>query len=87
MVKGMKSFVEQFREFPDCYTVIGGAACDVLLTEAGLDFRATKDIDMQPLSHMAGTDIIYNKKFVDRSRCLIVCGQSPLRRCGKRGNP
>ena len=21
--------------------------------------------------HMAGTDIIYNKKFVDRSRCLI----------------
>lgn len=29
MVKGMKSFVEQFREFPDCYTVIGGAACSV----------------------------------------------------------
>ncbi len=46
MEKGLESFVEQFREFPNCYTVIGGAACDILMTEAGLDFRATKDIDM-----------------------------------------
>ena len=46
MVKGLESFAEQFREFSDCYTVIGGAACDILMTEAGLDFRATKDIDM-----------------------------------------
>ena len=46
MVKGLESFIEQFREFPNCYTVIGGAACDILMTEAGLDFRATKDIDM-----------------------------------------
>lgn len=46
MVKGLESFIEQFREFPNCYTVIGGAACDILMTEAGLEFRATKDIDM-----------------------------------------
>lgn len=46
MVKGLESFVEQFRAFPNCYTVIGGAACDILMTEAGLDFRVTKDIDM-----------------------------------------
>jgi hypothetical protein len=35
-----------FSGFDDCYTVIGGSACDILMTEAGLDFRATKDIDM-----------------------------------------
>ena len=46
MLMGMESFREKFKEFSDCYTVIGGAACDILMTEADLDFRATKDIDM-----------------------------------------
>lgn len=46
MVDGMKSFIEKFRDYPDCYTVIGGAASDILMSEAGLQFRATKDIDM-----------------------------------------
>ncbi len=46
MVAGMESFIEKFREYSDCYTVIGGAACDILMTEADTDFRATKDIDM-----------------------------------------
>lgn len=46
MVAGLESFRERFREFGDCYTVIGGAACDILLSEADLAFRATKDIDM-----------------------------------------
>ena len=30
----------------DYYAIIGGTACDILLTEAELQFRATKDIDM-----------------------------------------
>ena len=46
MVMGMDSFREKFKEYSDCYTVIGGAACDILMTEADLPFRATKDIDM-----------------------------------------
>ena len=46
MVAGIESFREKFKEFSDCYTVIGGAACDILMTEADNDFRATKDIDM-----------------------------------------
>jgi len=46
MVNGMESFLEKFRDYPDCYTVIGGAASDILMSEAGLQFRATKDIDM-----------------------------------------
>ncbi len=43
MVKGIESFREKFKDFTDCYTVIGGAACDFLRKEAGTDFRATKD--------------------------------------------
>lgn len=46
MVKGMESFIEKFRDYTDCYTVIGGAACDILMSDADLTFRATKDIDM-----------------------------------------
>lgn len=42
----MESFREKFKGFEDCYTVIGGAACDILMTEADIDFRRTKDIDM-----------------------------------------
>ena len=46
MVIGIDSFREKFKEYTDYYTVIGGTACDILLTEADLAFRATKDIDM-----------------------------------------
>jgi hypothetical protein len=28
--------------------LIGGGACDVLMEEAGLEFRATKDLDLAP---------------------------------------
>ncbi len=46
MVVGMESFIQKFREYSDCYTIIGGAACDILMTHADTDFRVTKDIDM-----------------------------------------
>ena len=46
MVAGLDSFREKFRDFGDCYTVIGGAACDILMSDADMDFRLTKDIDM-----------------------------------------
>ena len=46
MVEGMNLFRDKFKGFEDCYTVIGGAACDILMSEADIDFRLTKDIDM-----------------------------------------
>lgn len=46
MVRGFDVFREHFRGYEDCYIIIGGTACDILMTEAALDFRATKDIDM-----------------------------------------
>ncbi len=46
MVKGLELFREHFREYTDRYVLIGGAACDLAMGEAGLDFRATKDLDI-----------------------------------------
>lgn len=46
MVKGLERFREHFAEFADRYLIIGGTACDLALTEAGLEFRATKDLDI-----------------------------------------
>lgn len=46
MVPGIDSFREKFKDYSDYYTIIGGTACDILLSEADLPFRATKDIDM-----------------------------------------
>ena len=46
MVTGLKSFQERFKGYEQQYTIIGGTACDLLMSDEGLDFRATKDIDL-----------------------------------------
>ena len=46
MVKGLKIFQEYFSEFSDQFVLIGGTACDLLMEDAGLTFRATKDLDI-----------------------------------------
>lgn len=46
MVRGLAKFREQFRAHSGQYVLIGGAACDLLMEEAGLEFRATKDLDI-----------------------------------------
>lgn len=46
MVRGIEVFRERFSEYAGMYTLIGGVACGLLMDEAGLDFRATKDFDV-----------------------------------------
>lgn len=46
MLKGLDSFRRKFGQYSDCYTIIGGAACEILLENENFRFRATKDIDM-----------------------------------------
>ena len=46
MVTGIDKFREWFRGYEEQYAIIGGTACDLLMSEDGLDFRATKDIDL-----------------------------------------
>ncbi|MDX3916926.1 MAG: hypothetical protein QHC79_25515 [Pseudosphingobacterium sp.] len=46
MVIGLETFKKYFDAFPDNYVVIGGTACDIIIEDAGLTPRATKDIDI-----------------------------------------
>lgn len=46
MINGFTKFKERFQGFENQYVVIGGTACDLLLENNDLPFRATKDIDI-----------------------------------------
>lgn len=46
MVRGLERFKAHFAAYNDCYVLIGGTACSILMEEAELDFRATKDLDI-----------------------------------------
>ncbi len=46
MVKGLDVFREYFKDYSDRYIIIGGTACDIVISAAGLTPRATKDIDV-----------------------------------------
>ena len=46
MVYGIEKFKEYFSNYTGQYVFIGGTACDILLDEIGVSFRATKDLDM-----------------------------------------
>ena len=63
MVTGIESFKEWFKGNEEQYTIIGGTACDILMAEDGLDFRATKDIDLVVI--MEAVDADFGRKFWD----------------------
>jgi hypothetical protein len=46
MVKGLDVFRIHFQDYLNRYIHIGGTACDLAMEEAGLPFRATKDLDI-----------------------------------------
>jgi len=46
LVRGLKIFQRHFQEYGEHYVLIGGAACDLAMETAGLEFRATKDLDI-----------------------------------------
>lgn len=45
-VRGLEKFKEYFLEFKENYVIIGGTACSIILRNADMKPRATKDIDM-----------------------------------------
>jgi hypothetical protein len=72
MVRGLDIFADYFSSFTDCYALIGGSACFLLLSDAGLEFRATKDLDivlcMEEFSDEFGQalwDFIENGKYTN----------------------
>lgn len=46
MVHGLDVFLDHFAGYESEYTLIGGVACMMVIGQAGLDFRATKDLDI-----------------------------------------
>ena len=46
MIIGIDSFRDWFKGYEEQYVIIGGTACDILMSNEGLDFRSTKDIDL-----------------------------------------
>lgn len=46
MVKGLEHFRRHFFAYKDQYILIGGTACTLLMQDSGLNFRATKDLDI-----------------------------------------
>lgn len=46
MVHGLEKFKEYFESHANQYVFIGGTACDILMDEIGVQFRATKDLDI-----------------------------------------
>ena len=49
MVKGFTKFKERFQGFENQYVIIGGTACDLIMENEELPFRATKDIYRIPV--------------------------------------
>lgn len=46
MVNGFAKFKERFQGFENQYVIIGGTACDLIMENEDLPFRATKDVDI-----------------------------------------
>lgn len=61
MIKGIESFRKWFSGYESQYTIIGGTACDLLMSKEGLDFRATKDIDLVLIIESINAD--FGKRF------------------------
>jgi hypothetical protein len=56
MVRGLDGFKAWFQGYERNYAIIGGTACDLLMSEAGTDFRATRDIDMVLIVEVLNAD-------------------------------
>lgn len=60
-MKGIDVFKAHFAGFAHQYVLIGGAACDIIMDEVGLAFRATKDLDIVIL--VEALDAAFGKQF------------------------
>lgn len=58
MVRGLDHFKEYFINYSNRYVLIGGVACTLIMEDAGLDFRATKDLDIVLHIEALDTDFV-----------------------------
>ena len=69
MVRGLNLFKEHFKPFRHQYVIIGGSACDAYFDSVGIEFRATKDLDI--VLHVQELD----RNFVERFWEFIELGE------------
>lgn len=69
MVTGLDIFTEHFKSHTEHYLLIGGGACDQHFQKKGLDFRATKDLDIILIVEAL------SKEFVNRFWEFIKAGE------------
>ena len=58
MVSGFTKFKERFQGFENQYVIIGGTACDLIMENEELPFRATKDVDIVLICADAGINTL-----------------------------
>lgn len=81
MIRGLDLFRDRFSTYGDSLVLIGGAACDDWFTRQGLNFRATKDLDIVLL--LEGVD----PGFVSELRRFIADGCYEIRHRSDDGPP
>ncbi len=81
MVKGLDIFREWFAQYPDQYFLIGGTAASLTMEEAGLEFRATKDLDV--VLHVEALTAGFGETFWK----FIEAGKYDIRQASDRGRP
>ena len=69
MVKGLDLFRERFKKFEGTFILIGGAACDEWFGAEGLEFRATKDLDIVLIIE------VLDAAFVEAFRAFVAEGE------------
>lgn len=81
MVRGLDLFRQFFAAHADKYVLIGGTAATLTMEEAGLAFRATKDLDV--VLHIEALDAEFGVTFWD----FIDSGDYEIRQASATGKP
>jgi len=81
VVKGLDVFQNHFARYADQYVLIGGTAATLAMEEAGLEFRATKDLDI--VLHIEAL----NAEFATAFWAFVEQGEYEIRHASKTGKP
>lgn len=81
MVRGLDIFREYFAGHADQFVLIGGTAATLAMEEAGLEFRATKDLDI--VLHIEALSPAFGKVFWS----FVDAGRYEIRQASDTGRP
>lgn len=81
MVKGLDLFRQHFADHADQYVLIGGTAATLAMEDAGLEFRATKDLDI--VLHVEALNAAFGATFWT----FVEQGRYEIRQASDTGRP